>query len=345
MKDSSHWRYHYKTDSKTFEREEEQALELVAPNEVLLRPMVVGICGSDLSKIAHEVENPPLGHEWAGVVVEIGSAVKDFEVGELVTSVANISCGTCEHCQNQRDELCKKRTLLGRESSVLSSQVLLHDHDLLKVPQSLDLASITLLEVAYIGDCAFNQAMKLGLEQNQKDQKIIIFGAGPIGVMTALSLKERGFDSHLIEVQPERIKAAKELGLECTAFAQEIIVRGFFGKCDVIFDCTGDAKGPGALKYLPLFAKMEAMVIIVGKYHAAQLSEVDFGIKALRLTWVANHQKENFKKSISFWESRIKKYSKQIIHFYSFDEIYTGFSEASEQKIMKAMLKVPEAIE
>jgi threonine dehydrogenase-like Zn-dependent dehydrogenase len=335
MTESRHWRYRYHLESESFIKEEEQPLSSPVKNQILIKPLMVGICGSDLSKIAHKVKNPSLGHEWVGVIEAIGEDVLSFTPGEVVTSVANISCGECHHCQNRKADQCKKRQLLGSKSSVLSTQVMIHDHDLLKVPQNLDHASITLLEVAYIGDCAFYQAKSLGLKHGDR---VVIFGAGPIGLMTALSLKERGYESHLIELEPARIQAAKEFGLSCSAFALEIIERRFFSRCDAVIDCTGDSTGNGALKYLPIFAKMGGIVVVVGKYHQASLGESDFGSKAIKLSWVANHRKENFEKSILFWQDRIVKYSREMTTNYDLNDINQGFKAAHERKILKAIL-------
>jgi L-iditol 2-dehydrogenase len=339
MTESTHWRYRYNTGLESFEKEDEPSYELEAENQVIIKPLMVGVCGSDLSKMANKVVVPHLGHEWVGVIEKVGQSVTDFTTGEIVTSVANLSCGTCKHCISKNSDQCKQRELLGGDQSILSSQVKIYDHDLLKVPQELDLASITLLEVAYVGDCAFHQAVKTGLDPQNKNQKTIIFGAGPIGLMTALALKERGLESHLIEIEPNRIEAAKNLGLNCSAFAQEIVIRNLFGKCDAIFDCTGDAAGPGALKVLPLFAKMDAVVLIVGKYHNASLNELDFGSKGLRISWVANHKKDNFKESIQFWQARISQYSEKMIKTFRFQEINKAFDAAKDRTVLKAMLR------
>jgi len=336
MTESRHWRYHYNLESESFTIKLEAPLASPLENQVLIKPLMIGVCGSDLSKIKHKLEQPALGHEWVGVVEAIGPEVETVTTGEIVTSVANVSCGKCDHCRSKNPEQCKKRQLLGTEHSVLSSQVLIYEHDLLKVSQDLDLASITLLEVAYVADCAFYKAKALGLNLSHK---IVIFGAGPIGLMTALSFKERGYETHLIETQPGRIEAAARLGLTCSSFAQEMIERKLFSRCDTVIDCSGDSAGSGALKYLPIFSKMEASIVIVGKYHQATLSETDFGSKGLKVTWVANHQKDNFKKSIQFWQSRIKQYTPKIITHYPITEINKGFEAAKERHILKVMLQ------
>ncbi len=79
-------------------------------NDVLIKVKAVGICGSDMPIFAGISKWPlPLipGHEFAGVIEEVGSGVKDFEAGDRVTAGLVINCGECIYCRQGLESLCE----------------------------------------------------------------------------------------------------------------------------------------------------------------------------------------------------------------------------------------------
>src|SRR5262249_62277857 len=89
----------------------------VAADEVLVRVAACGICGSDVHGYDGSSGRriPPLvmGHEAAGVVETVGSAVKNFARGERVTFDSTVYCGACANCQRGDVNLCDRRQVLG----------------------------------------------------------------------------------------------------------------------------------------------------------------------------------------------------------------------------------------
>jgi L-iditol 2-dehydrogenase len=300
---------------------------------------MVGICGSDLSQLAHNLEEVSIGHEWVGEVQAVGSEISSYKPGDLVTSVANTSCGLCGPCQKGHYENCQRPQLLGRGlNSVLSSQITLREADLLKAPQGLSPLEFSLLEVSYIGDCAFMKAQALGLKGPNQGDKVIIFGAGPIGLFSALSFKLRGYQPIVVETVKERIKSAQELGFETLSFAELMLKEEYLASFDFSIDCTGDNGGPGAMQILPMFTKAEGGVVIVGKYLKTPFKDKLFIKKSLKVTWVANHKKQDFLRSIEFWKNPIKDYADKVIKTFPISEINQAFQEAQGRKVMKCLL-------
>ncbi|WP_458394186.1 alcohol dehydrogenase catalytic domain-containing protein [Rhizobium brockwellii] len=83
---------------------------VAGPGELLVRVAVAGICGSDRHMYKGEYPTAipvTLGHEFCGIVEEIGDTVTRFTGGELVTVDPNISCGTCRACTQARPNLCE----------------------------------------------------------------------------------------------------------------------------------------------------------------------------------------------------------------------------------------------
>ena len=331
------WYYHFDGNTQEFIKLEARESVHLAPTKILVKPIISGICGSDLSQIHHLKKDVSVGHEWVGEVVAIGNQVKNYHLGEKVTSVANTACGKCHHCKKDEPQNCKQRQLLGRgENSILSSGIILDQSDIISLPNELSLEDLILLEVAYIGDCAYYAANRIGLN---KETKILIFGGGPIGIFSALSFKLRGHSVAVVEVVQERLSLIKNLGLESMAFAQVMLDETKLNQYDAVIDCTGDHNGPGALRVLPLFAKEYGKVVIVGKYLREPFKEKIYMGKALSVTWVANHKKEDFETSINFWKEHINNYTQQVTTSFSINDINTAYEKAKDRTSGKCILK------
>ena len=92
----------------------------IGPNDVLIRVKKTGICGTDLHIFnwdawAQKTIPVPLviGHEFVGKIVEVGSNVKDFHVGEIVSGEGHVVCGRCRNCLAGRRHLCKAPSGIG----------------------------------------------------------------------------------------------------------------------------------------------------------------------------------------------------------------------------------------
>ena len=109
---------------------------------------------------------------------------------------------------------------------------------------------------------------------------------------------------------------------------------------DAVFDCSGDNSGSGAINLLPNYVKTKGIVVIVGKYTKAQIPETLFERKSLRLTWVANHEKNVFQNTIKFWTPIINQYTDHLTHTYDLGDINLAFEDAIEGKNLKNLIKV-----
>lgn len=332
------WYFRYSGSAQKFERVEEPNKQHFGPRDVIVKPLISGVCGSDLSQVYHLKDNVSVGHEWVGEIQNLGSEVSGYKIGDLVSSVANVRCGNCSSCQEGRPEDCKRRVLLGKgQNSILSNQITLDHNDLVSIPEGLTLEDAVLLEVAYIGDCSYFAANRLGIPNNPKT---LIFGAGPIGLFSALSMKHRDKgDITIVETIPERLTKAKALGFKTRPFAELVLDSSELNSYDLVIDCTGDHNGPGALKVLPLFPKEYGSVVIVGKYYQTQLQEKVFMGKALKLTWVANHKHSDFLESIQFWKDKISQYTSQVTDSFKIEDINEAYEEAKKRGTLKCLLK------
>ncbi|MCF8060798.1 MAG: alcohol dehydrogenase catalytic domain-containing protein [Bacteriovoracaceae bacterium] len=328
------WFYKFNTETQCFEKDHFSLREL-GPQDVSVKPMVVGICGSDLHKISHKIENPALIHEWVGKITKTGKDVTNFKVGQTVTSVACIRCGECSKCLSGGDG-CRERKLLGHEGrSVFSSQIQLHCDDVIALSNSENYLKEVLLEVAFVGDSAYECALKMNVV---KSDKILIFGAGPVGIFTALAFRERGFDVKVVEISKERLEICRKLNIKAQTFAEALISGEDHDSCDLVIDCTGDSRGAGALNHLAKFCDIYGKIIIVGKYQNAQIPEKEYSGKSLFVTWVANHQRSDFVKSVDFWQERLDPIYHELINIFSPEQINEALESAHSTKSMKCII-------
>jgi threonine 3-dehydrogenase len=183
-------------------------------NDVLIRVHKTGICGTDLhiynwDAWAQKTIPVPMvvGHEFVGEVVQVGSNVADFHLGDIVSAEGHVVCGRCRNCLAGRRHLCKDTKGIGVNRAgafaeyiaVPMTNVWHHKPDIDK-------------EVAAIFD-PFGNAVHTALSFDLLGEDILITGAGPIGIMAAAVVKHAGARFVVItDVNDYRLKLAKEMG-------------------------------------------------------------------------------------------------------------------------------------
>ncbi|MCB0370816.1 MAG: alcohol dehydrogenase catalytic domain-containing protein, partial [Bdellovibrionales bacterium] len=194
----------------------------IKKNEVIVKSIYVGICGSDLFLIKQKFENLRLGHEWIGEVLETGSEVRNLQKGDIVTGVGHFFCEECQYCQKGFTNLCEKSIHFSSDKiGALRSQFIAPASQIIKINQKLD-SAYALLEVFAVGEHAANLLKLDGNEDLEKN--ILIIGAGAIGLATAFVLKNKGYKITLIEKNLFRIQNARQAGFDCFNF-KEILLK------------------------------------------------------------------------------------------------------------------------
>lgn len=170
------------------------------PLDALVRIAACGICGTDVSYIhlgltpGHPI---PLGHEMAGVVEWLGDEVDGLEVGDRV--VVCPSDGTGNPMGTGGSE--------GGLTPVLHVPGAATGRRLFKVPDDLSLTTAALAEPLAVGMQAVNQS------EAKPGDKVVVFGCGPIGLMSLATLADRGVDDVVaIDLSPARLELAKHMG-------------------------------------------------------------------------------------------------------------------------------------
>ena len=191
----------------------------VGPGEVLVRVKSCAVCGSDL-RIVHSgnprVRYPQIvGHEIAGIVVEVGKGVDRLGVGDRVAVGADVPCGKCHWCQNGMGTNCAINYAVGYQfpggfaEYILLNELTVNQQVVNLIPESLSFDEACLAEPLA---CAIN-----GLEMSQLGvgDTLCIIGAGPIGCML-IELGRHMGATNIIVIQrsQKRLDMAKKYGAD-----------------------------------------------------------------------------------------------------------------------------------
>lgn len=264
-------------------------------DEVLIKVMAVGVCGTDAHLYLGDYENPyPVipGHEYAGIVEAVGDRVKNFKPGQRVAADPNIYCESCDNCKQNRQNYCLDYKGLGNQVPGAFQQYM-------KIPERC---------VYDIGDLDFTTASMIeplacvlhGHDRARPNfaDRILILGAGAIGLMHLQVCKNDGAQMVAVaDIKEEPLKLAKEYGADYTIIndhtareqMKEITRDGF----DLIIDCTGVPKV--IEQAVPLMADEGRMLFFGVCPQDAKIEVNPFEIYQRELTFIgSNSLKKTF---------------------------------------------------
>ncbi|WP_443751037.1 zinc-binding alcohol dehydrogenase family protein [Asticcacaulis solisilvae] len=215
------------------------------PGEALIRIRRVGLCGTDFHIFSG---NQPflsyprvMGHELAGEIVETDTGSR-LTVGELVTINPYLPCGHCVACRKNKPNACVNIRVMGvHVDGGMTEFVSVPEKAVVPVP-GLTPDQAAMVEFLSIGAHAVRRGHVV------EDERVLVVGAGPIGVATALFAQLAGAEVSLIDTNAGRLDyARKAIGLEHTALVGDGLEDWLTGRtngegCDAVFDATGNAR-------------------------------------------------------------------------------------------------------
>ncbi len=215
-------------------------------DEVLVRVHAAGICGSDIPRIYRTgAYSYPLipGHEFAGTVVEAGSAVGNPWIGKRVGVFPLIPCKECAQCQKKQYEMCARYSYLGsRTDGGFAEYVRVPVWNLLELPDGVSFEQAAMLEPMSVAVHAIRRAAA------DAGDRIILCGLGTIGLLAVMFFKGMGYHNLYVVGNKEiQKKLAMEIGVSEDRFcdirrqdAEVWIMDATSGHgADVFFDCVG----------------------------------------------------------------------------------------------------------
>jgi threonine 3-dehydrogenase len=192
-------------------------------NDVLIRVLITGICGTDLhiyewDEWAQKTIPIPLviGHEFVGEIAEVGSNVTDFHAGDIVSGEGHVVCGRCRNCLAGRRHLCAHTLGVGvNRPGAFAQYIVLPMSNIWRHNGKVD------LETAAIFD-PFGNAVHTALSFPVLGEDVLITGAGPIGIMTVAVVLHAGARHVVItDVIPKRLRLAETIGVTMAVNSRE----------------------------------------------------------------------------------------------------------------------------
>jgi threonine 3-dehydrogenase len=188
----------------------------IGPNDVLIKVKKTSICGTDLHIVAWDewaqatVPTPmAVGHEYVGIVADMGSEVKGIEVGRRVSGEGHVVCGRCRNCQAGRRHLCISTVGVGvNRPGAFAEYVAIPGSNVQPVPDDIsdDIASIL---------DPLGNAVHTALNFDLVGEDVLITGAGPIGMMATAIARHVGARYIVVtDVNDYRLELAQTMGAD-----------------------------------------------------------------------------------------------------------------------------------
>ena len=312
--------------------------------EVLIKLEYVGICGSDVHYFEHGrigdfvVEEPLiLGHECSGTIVEVGSGVEGFSLGDRVVPEPGYACNKCGYCKSGRYNLCEKMTFMATPpvDGAFCEYVTYPADMTFKLPDNVTLENGALIEPLAIGIYAAERGKVF------PGSRVLVQGAGCIGLVTVLACKAYGASEVILtDVLDNRLETGKRLGADSTINVTKENMGTDFEPVDIVIDCVGiEATVNNAIDHV----KRGGMIVLVGmgsdgnipvNLNRAISKEIDFA--------TIFRYRNIFPKAIKMVSDGKIDIGGIVTHTFDFDEIEDAmkFVMKNKETVVKAVVKI-----
>jgi L-gulonate 5-dehydrogenase len=187
--------------------------EIKKDDDIIVKITSGGICGSDIGiwNGTNSLATYPrlIGHEFGGIVEEVGKAVTKVKVGDKVAVDPVVSCGHCYACTIGRHNVCSTLEVMGvHRDGGFAEYVKVDENNVHKFNVDFDESLLALVEPYTIGVQINNRA------QISKGDKVLIMGSGPIGICAMQVAKRNGAKVMMSDLVKERLDKAKAMGAD-----------------------------------------------------------------------------------------------------------------------------------
>lgn len=316
--------------------------------EVKIKMVVMGVCGSDIhyytsGKIGTQVVHFPftLGHEGAGIVEQVGSAVTRVKPGDRIAIEPAMPCFNCDQCNQGRPHTCRNLRFLGnpgQAEGLLSEYIVMPETSCFPIPTHMSMDEAVITEPFAIGVYAVKQSGEI------KGKKIGILGVGPIGESVLLSALAGGANAAFVTDKiDQRLELASQNGAAWTGNPDKRdIVTGILEQenlgLDVVFECCGKQE---ALDQAVQILKPGGKLMLIG---IPETNTVSFNINYLRHKEITiiNVRRQNgcVERAIDLISKRKISVANWATHRFNFENAQEAFELVAGYRdgVLKAMI-------
>lgn len=209
--------------------------------EILIKVKVALTCGTDLKAFLRGHPMIPMpgvfGHEFSGIVEEVGRGVKGFKKGDKIMAVHSAPCNKCVFCKKGIYNLCEN-IMDTKVLGAFSEYILLPPH-IVRQNAFLKPKNITFEEASFLEplSCVVHSIEPLNIK---KGDSALIMGAGSIGLLHLILLKNKKANVAVSDIKGNRLKIAERLGADLIFNNKnELPDNKLKGGFDYVFECTG----------------------------------------------------------------------------------------------------------
>lgn len=330
------------TGSRTIAVEEREKLEL-RQGEVRIAVAYVGICGTDLHIYHGDMDSrvtmpATIGHEMSGTIAELGPGVEGWAVGDAVTVMPLSWDGTCPACRAGNEHICQNLDFIGIDSpGALQQYWNVPASTLVKLPSEISLRDAALVEPVAVAVHDVRRS-KLGA-----GDKVVVIGAGPIGVLIATVATAFGAEVVVAEIDGTRRSAAEDMGLvtlDPSTVDQVAWVNEWTGDAgaDVVFEVSGAA---AAVLGATGLAKVRGTVVVVAIHptpRPVDLHRVFW--RELTILGARVYERRDFERAVELVAEGAIPSQKLITRVVALAEVASAFEALEAGQAMKILVEV-----
>ncbi|WP_051331052.1 zinc-dependent alcohol dehydrogenase [Aneurinibacillus terranovensis] len=320
----------------------------IKPDEVLVKVESTGICGTDilLADWKYTGRNPvkppiTLGHEGAGVVVEVGSEVHNLKPGDRVGMEALLGCGKCYYCRKGYVNLCPDWNHLGIDfNGTFAEYIAFPAIGTHLLPESVSFDQAAFLEpISIIVHAMENNPVTVG-------DTVAIVGPGPLGLFTLQAAKAAGASKVIMVGTPKdgkRLEIAKNLGADYVFDsgdndAHKLVKEVTDGiGADVVYEAGGTGE---SIEQAILMASGAGKVSLMGFGKEAKINPlVQIVRQNLMIRGVVGSLPRHYETATRWLENNIIQIEPMVTHVLDFEEASKGFELMKEKQAGKILFR------
>ncbi|ODQ55691.1 alcohol dehydrogenase [Saitoella complicata NRRL Y-17804] len=223
------------------------------PKDIIVKVSMTALCGSELHVYRGHQKSATdfiMGHEFTGVVHELGDDVKTVKKGDLVVTPFTVSCGECFYCKRGFTSRCEKSLLFGTPTldggQAEYVRIPLADASVIKAPEDVDPTVLNLMaDIFPTGYFAASRVLKDLPEEERKTSVNVVIGCGPVGICAIIAAREMVETIYAIDSVPERLAEAKAHGaipINLNDNPKDVILKATNGRgADNVLEIVGHA--------------------------------------------------------------------------------------------------------
>jgi L-iditol 2-dehydrogenase len=317
-------------------------------NDVKIKMCTVGICGSDIHYYtkgrigSQQVKYPfTVGHEGAGVVVEVGDEVRRVKPGDIIAIEPSMPCWQCDQCLAGRPHTCRKIRFLGcpgQAEGCLVEYIVMPEANCFPLGGTLTPDHGSISEPLAIGVYSVKKSISV------KGASIGILGFGPIGMSVLLAAMERGASKfYVTDKVNERLAIAHKENVTWTGNPLETDIVGKLKELvplglDIVYECCGQQE---ALDQAVDILKPGGMLVVVGipEFDRWSMSVDTTRRREISLQFI-RRQVDCVEPTLEMMMSGAINITNMVTHRFSFDRTKEAFDLVADYRdgVMKAMI-------